>query len=123
MGVRPRRALYRWLNDWLGVPAAYGDQWLRWLHQENRLVRGELLLRDRPVDLAAVTQPVLAVAAQDDTMVPPAAVHALLDLVSSAERNYEETPGGHLWPLVAPHARAALWPTLTAWLRAHPRPA
>jgi polyhydroxyalkanoate synthase len=118
--VPPRRALYRWLNDWLGWPAAFGDQWIHWLQQENRLARGTLTLRGHPVDLGAVTPPVLAVAAKADTIVPPAAVHALLDLVSSAERNYEETPGGHLWPLVAPHARAALWPTLTAWLRAHP---
>ena len=117
--VQGWRAMNRWSNEWLGFPAEFFRQWVKWFYQENRLARGELVLRGQRVDLSTVTQPILVVAARKDTIVPPAAARALVDLVGSADKEYVELPGGHISLIAGRQAHQNLWPKLVRWLRAH----
>ncbi len=120
--VQSWRAMNRWSNEWVGFPGEFFRQWIRWFYQENRLAKGELVLRGRRVDLRAVHNPILVVAARKDTIVPPAAARALIDLVGSTDKEYEELPGGHISLIAGRQAHQHLWPRLVAWLRAHAAP-
>ena len=59
----------------------------------------------------------LVVAARRDTIAPPASARALMDLVGSADKEYEELPGGHISLIAGRQANQYLWPKLVQWLR------
>lgn len=121
--VRSWRAMNRWSNEWVGFPGEFFRQWIKWFYQENRLANGTLSLRGRTVDLKAVKQPILVVAAAKDTIVPPAAARALVDLVGSTEKEYVELPGGHISLIAGRQANQHLWPKLVRWLQERGAPA
>jgi polyhydroxyalkanoate synthase len=121
--VQGWRVMDRWANEWVGFPGEFFRQWVKWFYQENRLAEGALVLRGRRVDLGAVQQPILVVAARKDTIVPPASARALVDLVGSTAAEYEELPGGHISLIAGRQAHQHLWPKLVDWLRASRRKA
>jgi polyhydroxyalkanoate synthase subunit PhaC len=115
--VQSWRAMNRWSNEWVGFPGEFFRQWIRWFYQENRLAKGALELRGRRVDLGTIKQPILVVAARKDTIAPPASARALVDLVGSEDKEYEELPGGHISLIAGRQAHQNLWPKLVRWLR------
>jgi polyhydroxyalkanoate synthase len=121
--VQSWRAMNRWSNEFVGFPGEFFRQWVTWFYQENRLALGQLELRGRRVDLATVRQPILVVAARKDTITPPAAARALVDLVGSEDKEYEELPGGHISLIAGRQAHQHLWPKLVRWLRERQEPA
>lgn len=116
--VQSWRSMNRWSNEWVGFPGEFFRQWIGWFYQENRLAKGELVLRGRRVDLSSIKQPILVVAARKDTIAPPASARALIDLIGSADKEYEELPGGHISLIAGRQASQHLWPKLVQWLRA-----
>jgi polyhydroxyalkanoate synthase len=116
--MTPWRAMNQWVNDPVPFPGAAFVQWIECFYQQNLLARDELTLGGRPVRLADVRAPVLAVAGHRDHLVPPAMARPLVDLVGSADREYLELPAGHVGLLAGSRARDMLWPALTAWLDA-----
>lgn len=116
--VEGYRALSRWANEYVALPAEFFRQWVRDFYQDNRLVRGTLELGGRRVDLRAVRCPVLAVGAREDYIAPPSCVRALVDHVGSTDREYVELPGGHISLIAGRSASAHCWPRVAAWLEA-----
>lgn len=116
--MTPWRAMNQWVNDPVSFPGAAFVQWIESFYQQNLLARGLLELGRRPVRLADVEAPVLAVAGDRDHLVPPAMARPLVDLVGSADREYAELPAGHVGLMVGSGARDMLWPTVTGWLDA-----
>jgi polyhydroxyalkanoate synthase subunit PhaC len=110
-------AMNQWVNDGVPFPGAAFAQWIRDYYQENRLARGEIVIGGEPVDLARIGAPLLAIAGANDHIVPPAMARPLVDLVSSADREYLELPAGHVGLLAGSGAQKSLWPRVTAWLR------
>lgn len=111
------RAMNRWSNEWVGFPGEFFRQWITWFYQENRLVKGELILRGKRVDLATITKPILIVAARQDKIAPPASCKPLVDAVASVDKEYVELPGGHISLIAGRQAHQNLWPKLVSWLR------
>jgi polyhydroxyalkanoate synthase len=109
-------AMNKWVNDGVPFPGAAFAQWVGDYYQRNRLVRGEVTVRGEPVDLSRVVASVLAIAGARDHIVPPAMARPLVDLVSSADREYLELPAGHVGLLAGSGARTSLWPRVTDWL-------
>ena len=89
-------ALNKWANEYVAFPGEFFRSWVRDFYQENRLIRGELVLAGRPVDLRSITCPVLAVGAKEDNIAPPDCVKPLIDVVSTRDKEYVELPGGHI---------------------------
>lgn len=112
------RAMNQWVNDGVPFPGAAFTQWIERFYQQNLLARGALTLDGRPVDLSAITAPLLNVAGTRDHIVPPAMARPLNELVSSRDNRYLELPAGHVGLLAGSGARDMLWPEVTAWLDA-----
>lgn len=116
--------LESWTNDGVDIPGAAYRRLIGDLYRGNRLAKGALSLRRGadvvPVDLRAIRCPVFVASATDDIICPPRAAKALLDLVSTPERDrtHVSVKGGHIAPLVGPKARAALQDPLADWLLA-----
>src|SRR5436190_16983891 len=73
----------KWIADRPHHPGEAAKQWLKDLYQDNKLVKGELKLGGRTVDLKNLTMPVLNVFAKDDHIIPPATTQALRLCVGS----------------------------------------
>jgi polyhydroxyalkanoate synthase subunit PhaC len=106
----------QWIFDSPDQAAATARQFVRWLYQENRLVRGTLELKSQPVRLEEIRQPVLNIYATQDHIVPPSATTVLGRCLGS--RDYTEYPvdTGHIGLYVSRQA-AAVPTRIAAWLR------
>jgi polyhydroxyalkanoate synthase len=109
-------ALNKWANEYVAFPGEFFRQWVRDFYQDNKLCRGELVYGGRPVRLGAITCPVFVVGAREDYIAPPECVRALVDLVSSREKQYVELPGGHISLIAGRGAATHCWPKVSAWL-------
>ena len=109
-------ALNKWANEYVAFPGEFFRQWVRDFYQGNKLYRGELVFGGRPVRLGSITCPVFVVGAKEDYIAPPACVRALMDAVSSRDKEYIELPGGHISLIAGRGAALHCWPKVSAWL-------
>jgi polyhydroxyalkanoate synthase subunit PhaC len=94
-------------------------QFVKDLVQANKLLRGELLIDGNAVDASQITCPVLVLAHTGDVLAPPESPQALLEVISSADREAVTVSGGtlgHVDIVVGPEGPGIMWPKLTAWL-------
>jgi polyhydroxyalkanoate synthase len=83
----------------------------------NDLAEGRTEVAGRPIDLANVRVPVLAVAGRDDGIAPAEAVHHVAGLLpNSPAVRVETAPGGHLGVLTGRAARHTTWAHLDDFL-------
>lgn len=110
----------KWLSDRPAHPGAAARQWLNDLYRENRLVRGELEMAGRRIDLGAVKMPVLNIYTETDHIIPAAMTRALKHHVGSTDYTEFATKGGHIGAMVAGgSSRKALREQIAAWLTKH----
>ena len=65
-------AMERWVNDNIPIAGETFREFVKKLYQGNQLVRGELRLGERLVDLGRITCPLLLLTAKNDHLVDPA---------------------------------------------------
>ena len=109
-------AMSEWVDDGVPFPGAAFRQWVRDFYQKNRLVKGELKLRGRRVDLSNVECPVLNIAGGRDYICPVSQARATTNLVSSEDREFLVMDAGHAGLMGSPLARKDLWPRIRDWL-------
>jgi polyhydroxyalkanoate synthase len=114
-------ATERWGNDNVSFPGACFEQYIRTLYRDNALVRGTLTMSGRPVDLANIRCPTLAVTFGDDHIVPWRGAATLVDRIGSTVAQRIHLPGGHVGAVVSRRAAASLWPSLSAFWIDHDR--
>ncbi|MDF4024297.1 class III poly(R)-hydroxyalkanoic acid synthase subunit PhaC [Luteibacter sp. PPL201] len=107
----------KWIFDSPDQAGETFRQFARDFFQKNLLVKGEVTLGGRTVDLARVTQPVLNIYAEQDHLVPPAASTPLKDVVGSADYTALAFQGGHIGIYVSGRAQKLVPPAIHAWLR------
>jgi polyhydroxyalkanoate synthase subunit PhaC len=112
-------ALERWGNDNVSFPGRAFHEYLTRLYREDALASGRLHVSGRPVRLGDIRCPTLAVTFEHDNIVPWKSAAALLDHVSSKEKEHLHLPGGHVGTLVSSGARQKLWPLLSAFWAKH----
>ena len=111
-----------WINDNIPVPGEVFRQFVKYLYQQNRLVKGTMPVGKHIVDLKAITCPVLNVMAQRDDLVPCSQSACFNDLVSSTDRRTIQFPAGHIGLAVGSKAQRELWPEVCEWLAARSEP-
>ena len=109
-------ALNKWANEFTPLPGEFMRQWVKEFYQENKLVKGELILGGRPVDLSTIRCPLLVIGAKQDYIVPLECARALIDVVSSADKEFLELPGGHISLIAGRGAKLHVWPKVSAWI-------
>lgn len=141
MSLSPTRALTKWVtfadeihdpqaraefaafhaleHDHVPFPGAAYATYIKELYQQNRLVRGEHVVRGERVDLTRITCPVLSIVAERDPVCPAKAVTALNDKVSSSVKDVLAIPGGHVSSIAGRRAAQELYPKMKAWLETH----
>jgi polyhydroxyalkanoate synthase len=108
----------KWIFD---SPDQAGEAWRNFIYQcyqENRLVKGELVLGDRKVNLKQITMPVLNLFAEEDHLVPPASSVTLAEHVGTADYTVRSFPAGHIGMYVSGKVQRDLPPAIANWLKA-----
>jgi polyhydroxyalkanoate synthase len=111
----------RWIADRPGHPGEVMRQWFKDLYQGNKLVKNELMLGNRRVDLRNITMPVLNVYADGDVIIPTACSRGLQGKFGTKDYSELAVPGGHIGTFVGGKAQKILAPSVTQWLKERTR--
>ncbi|MBV9785380.1 MAG: class III poly(R)-hydroxyalkanoic acid synthase subunit PhaC [Acidisphaera sp.] len=109
----------KWIADRPDHPGEAAKQWLKELYQQNKLVKNQLELDGRRVDLSRITMPVLNVYAKDDHIIPPATSQALRSVVGAKEYEELALPGGHVGVFVGGKSQKLFAPAVMEFVRKH----
>ena len=112
----------QWIFDSPDQAGEMFRQFLQWFVKENRLLRGELEIAGRKVDLKRIAMPLLNIYALQDHLVPPSASRPLQRLVGSADYSTHEFQGGHIGIYVSGAAQRQIPERIATWLRERDSP-
>ena len=109
----------RWIADRPDHPGEVLRQWFKDLYQDNKLIKNELVLGGRKVDLRNITMPVLNIYATGDTIIPVACSKGVGAHFGTDDYTEVAVPGGHIGTFVGGKAQKILPPALSNWFKAH----
>lgn len=107
----------KWISE---SPAQTGEcfrQFMKDLYQNNKLVKGELEVGGKKVNLKNLTANLLNIYATEDHLVPPAATIPLNDHVGSKDKELYSFKGGHIGVFVGGKSQKELAPAVVEWLK------
>ena len=110
------RIRYKWVNEQIPFPGECFRQITKELMRDNKLIKGELILGGRRVDLARANCSLLHVMAEFDHIAPYKAARPLTSIVGSADKQDMALRGGHVSLISGQNAVLRLWPTVNEWL-------
>ncbi len=105
----------KWIND---LPDQAGEtyrQFIKDLYQQNKLVKGDLIIGEHQVNLKNITMPILTIYASEDHLVPPSSTKPLNELIGSEDKQLYEFPGGHIGVFTGKRSQKELAPTIHQW--------
>ena len=109
------------MEEWIfDSPDQAGEafrQFIKDFYQGNKLIKGQVQIGKRPVDLSKVRIPVLNVYAEQDHLVPPASSLALERYIGSKDYTVRSFPVGHIGMYVSGKVQQDLPPTIANWLK------
>jgi polyhydroxyalkanoate synthase subunit PhaC len=108
----------KWINDSPNQAGECFRQFLKDLYQQNKLVKGTLVIGDKKVNLKNITMPLLNIYATEDHLVPPASVIPFNDYVGSKDKELYKFSGGHIGVFVGNRTQKELGPAIEKWLDA-----
>lgn len=108
-------AVERWLYNTPPIPGNLYRDIINDCYKRNALFKSEMMLDGRKVDLSKIDMPVLAISAEHDDLASPASTLAVLDAVSSKDKDSMKMPGGHVGLCVGGSAHKNLWPQVAKW--------
>lgn len=106
----------QWIFDSPGQAGECLRQFIKDCYQKNKLVKGELKVGDKVVNLGSISMPLLNIYASADHLVPPAATKPLNDLVGTTDKTLYEFKGGHIGVFVGSKSQRELAPAISQWL-------
>jgi polyhydroxyalkanoate synthase subunit PhaC len=114
--VEQYRAFNKWMNDHIPFPGECFRQVTKDLQWDNKLIKGELELDGKRVDLGAIKRPFLHVTASRDHIVPPDSASPLVELIGSKDKQQIVLEAGHVGIVAGRGAVRDLWPRVATWL-------
>jgi polyhydroxyalkanoate synthase len=109
-------AMEHWVNDNIPVAGETFREFVKKFYQSNELVRGELRLGSKRIDLGRIACPLLILTAKKDHLVAPPSTVGILPHVQSRDVQTMEIDAGHVGLVVGGRAHEAFWPNTTRWL-------
>jgi polyhydroxyalkanoate synthase subunit PhaC len=110
--------LEKWLYDTPPIAGETFRQWISDIYQKNLLVKNELRLRDKLVDLSTIKVPVLNIIADEDHLVSPHCSAPLNDVVSSHDKRLMRFHTGHVGLIASLYSQNNVLPKVGQWLMA-----
>jgi len=107
----------KWISESPDQAGECFRQFMKELYQQNKLIKGELEVGGKRVNLKNLTSPLLNIYATEDHLVPPAATIPLNDYVGSTDKELYSFKGGHIGVFVGGKSQKELAPAVTAWLK------
>ncbi len=107
----------KWISESPDQAGECFRQFMKDLYQNNKLVKGELEVGGKKVNLKNLSAPLLNIYATEDHLVPPAATKPLNDLVGSTDKELYSFKGGHIGVFVGSRSQKELAPAVAEWLK------
>jgi polyhydroxyalkanoate synthase len=108
----------QWIFDSPDQAGAAFREFVTWLYQENRLIRQQLEIGGRKVDLRELRMPILNLIGKRDHLVPPAASRALGSAAASRDYTALELDLGHIGMYISARAQREVPAAIIDWLAA-----
>ncbi|MGD8701967.1 MAG: class III poly(R)-hydroxyalkanoic acid synthase subunit PhaC [Desulfosarcina sp.] len=112
----------KWIFDSPDLPGEVFRQFIKDCYQENKLIRSQLEVGGRQVDLKQITMPLLNIYGRFDHLVPPEACEQLTRHVGSSDTEDICLDTGHIGIYVSSKCQREFAPKITAWLKARDLP-
>lgn len=119
--VEAWQAMNTWVTDNIPMAGAAYRQLIVEFYRNNALIQNRLRMRDEVVDLGKIQANLLTVIAEGDHITPPCQSEAILDKVSSLDKEIYRVAGGHIGIMAGSSAHKTTWPHIEEWLRARSR--
>jgi len=110
------QAMNTWVTDNIPLAGGVFRQLIVDLYRNDRLMRGEMMIRGERVDLSRLRANLLTVVAEGDHITPPCQSKAILSKVSSKDKELFSVPGGHIGIMAGSGANKRTWPKIDEWL-------
>ena len=116
--VESWHAMNTWVRD--NIPMAGGAfrQLIVDLYRNDRLMKGELIIRGERVDLRRLRANLLTVIAEGDHITPPCQSESVVAKVGSLDKEAYRVHGGHIGIMTGTGAKQRTWPHIEQWLAA-----
>jgi polyhydroxyalkanoate synthase len=114
--VEAWKAMNTWVTDNVPLTGGAFRQLIVDLYRNDRLMRGEWIIRGERVDLGRIRANLLTVIAAGDHITPPCQSEKILSKVSSEDKELFHIPGGHIGIMAGSTAHRLTWPHLENWL-------
>ncbi len=109
-------AMEKWLHNTPPIPGEYFRKIINDGYKNNSLIKNEMIVLDKKIDLKEIDFPVLTVVAKKDDLVSPASTLELDRYTSGIEKTTMVYEGGHVGLCISTHAQKTLWPKIAQWL-------
>lgn len=114
--VESWHAMNTWVTDNIPIAGGAFRQLIVDLYRNDRLMKGELIIRGERVDLSRLRANLLTVIAEGDHITPPCQSEAILSKVGSSDKELFRVPGGHIGIMAGSGAHKLTWPHIDTWL-------
>lgn len=109
----------KWIFDSPGQAGMAYKEFLNSMYRENKLMKGEMEIAGKKVDLKNITQPLLNLYAERDNQVPNAATIPIKECVGSKDYTAKSFPTGHIGMFVSRRSQEEVAPTVVDWIKKH----
>lgn len=107
----------KWIFDSPDVPGETFRQFVKDCYQENKLIRSEMELDGKRVDMKNITMPLLNIYGKFDHLVPPDACNQLTKSVASTDVEDICLDTGHIGIYVSSKCQKEFAPRIASWLK------
>ena len=109
-------AIESWLYDSRPIIGEVFRKIVDDIYKKNLLIKNEMKVGGRLVDLKKVTMPFLNIVGERDDLVPPQSSKTITNVVASQDKELIEFPTGHVGLCIGGKAHEKLWPNVVKWL-------
>jgi polyhydroxyalkanoate synthase len=109
-------AMNTWVTDNIPLAGGVFRQLIVDLYRNDRLMQGTWSMRGENVDVGRIKANLLTVIAGDDHITPPCQSEAIMEKVSSTDKELYRIPGGHIGIMAGSAAAKKTWPHIDKWL-------
>lgn len=106
----------KWKADCPDLPGEMFRKYIKDLWQDNKLIKGELMIGKYKIDLKKITMPFLNIYATEDNIIPNSSTIPMNDFIGSKDKELYAFPGGHIGVFVGAKSQKELAPKVAKWV-------